>query len=61
MSVKDGKDAIYLPPTLGTLIPHIHRAYYRTILVKHGINPQFEAPDPTEYYWVIELAKILNV
>lgn len=52
MSVKDGKDSIHLPPTMGTLIPHISRAYYQTLLTKQSIDPQFEAPDAKNYYWV---------
>lgn len=53
MSVKDGKDANQLPPTKATLIPHVSRAYYQTLLQKQSINPELNIPDPTNYHWVM--------
>lgn len=52
MSVKDGKDAHQLPPTKSTLIPHISRAYYHTLMGKLSINAQSQMPDPKDYHWV---------
>ncbi|KAJ6647969.1 hypothetical protein Bhyg_03194, partial [Pseudolycoriella hygida] len=51
MSVKDGLDAKSLPPTKGTLIPHVSRAYYQTLMGKLRINPQPKTPDPKMYHW----------
>lgn len=53
MSVKDGKDAHHLPPTKSTLIPHVSRAYYQTLLGKHPVNTQLKIPGPTNYHWVM--------
>lgn len=53
MSVKDGRDGNQLPPTLGTLIPHISRAYYLSLIGKMSIKPEPSLPPPTDYYWVI--------
>lgn len=52
MSVVDGRDANKLPSTLGTLIPHIYRAYYQVLICKLSMIPYPTIPDATNYYWV---------
>lgn len=46
-----GKEGRQLPPTKGTLIPHIHRAYYMTLVWKRSLKPCPDLPPPTDYYW----------
>lgn len=53
MSVKGGKDGNQLPPTIGTLVPHVSRAYYHALMGKMSTKPQFKLPAPTGYHWVI--------
>lgn len=46
-----GKEGRQLPPTKGTLIPHIHRAYYMALTWKMSVTPCPYLPLPTDYYW----------
>lgn len=60
MSVADGKDNSKLPPTRGTLIPHVFRAFWLTMMWKNSIGPS-PLPSPTDFYWVrILTIKILD-
>lgn len=52
MSVVNGKEGKNLPPTMGTLIPHVFRAFYSSLLGKLATTLNPEIPHPTEYYWV---------
>lgn len=55
MSAIIGREGKNLPPTLGTLIPHVYRAFYSALLCKLAITLHPEIPHPTEYYWVCQL------
>lgn len=46
-----GKEGQQLPPTMGTLIPHTHRAYYMALVWKTSQRPCPQLPPPTRYYW----------
>ncbi|KAJ6648121.1 hypothetical protein Bhyg_03346 [Pseudolycoriella hygida] len=46
----DGKDGNQLPPTVGTLIPHLHRAYYQALIYKVSIKSNPVIPPPTNYF-----------
>lgn len=48
----DGKDGNQLPPTLGTLIPQMTRAYYQALAFKMSIQSNPIIPLPTDYHWV---------
>lgn len=52
MSVVNGKEGKNLPPTMGTLTPHLYRAFYSVLLIKLATALHPEIPHPTEYYWV---------
>lgn len=52
MSVVKGKEGKNLPPTIGTLIPHVFRAFYSALVSKLAITLLLEIPPPTDYYWV---------
>lgn len=52
MSVVEAKDGNKLPPTLGTLTPHIYRAYYQVLICKLSMIPYPNIPEATDYYWV---------
>ncbi len=48
---QQGKEGQQLPPTMGTLIPHTHRAFYMALVWKTSIKPCPQLPSPTNYYW----------
>lgn len=62
MSVVKGREGKNLPPTFGTLIPHVFRAFYSALVSKLAITLLPEIPPPTDYYWVCELVcKIIRL
>ena len=45
------RDCKNLPPTLGTLKPHVMRAYYMALIWKRSIVPIATMPIPLKYGW----------
>lgn len=56
----EGKDGNQLPPTLGTLVPHMSRAYYQALAFKMSILSNPIIPPPTNYFWVNVVQKYVN-
>ena len=56
-----GKEGQQLPPTLGTLIPHVHRAFYMARIWKLSQKPCPKLPSPTQYYWELLDGKLTPV
>lgn len=52
MSAGGGKEGKHLPPTAGTLIPHVYRAFYSALASKAAITLRPEIPHPVLFYWV---------
>lgn len=57
MSAVNGREGKNLPPTNGTLIPHVFRAFYSALVTKLAITLRPEIPPPTEYYWVCGISR----
>lgn len=58
MSAVNGREGKNLPPTVGTLIPHVFRAFYSALVIKLAIILGPEIPPPFEYYWVCKLLQL---
>ena len=56
-----GKEGQQLPPTLGTLIPNVHRAFYMARIWKLSQKPCPQFPSPTHYYWELLDGKLIPV
>lgn len=50
-----GRNSKNIPPTVGTLVPHVFRAYYSALLSKAAVALLSEIPPPNDYYWVSEV------
>lgn len=59
-----GKEGRQLPPTLGTLKPHIQRAFYMALVWNLSIKPCPSIPPPTNFSWERQdghLVPVLNI
>ena len=50
-----------LPPTRGTLRPHICRAHYVTMIWVHADDPLPQLPSPTDYGWKEDNGRLASV
>ena len=59
--VQKRKEGQQLPPTLETLIPRVHRAFYFTQIWKISQTPCPQFPSSTHYYWELLDGKLTPV
>ena len=55
------KEGQQLPPTLGTIIPNVHRAFYMARIWKFSQKLCLQFSSPTHYYWELLDGKPLPV
>ena len=55
------KEGHQLPPTLGKIIPNVHRVFYMARILEFSQKPCLQSPSPTQYYWELLDGKPLPV